>query len=177
MTTKTKPKASTKPKPTSSPQANRSAKSSKGASAAEATKPAAKLASPPPESIAQRQRRIRGEKAAADLAEALALGKLLDSTPGLRELIGGRPLLKRSEHVAWTHSEWNELEEVCRKFRAFFPKLTIVQCELVARTQMKTNLQQLEGLSKAWHVWTDRYRRTRGFPRPVFPPGLVIPKR
>ena len=70
-------------------------------------------------------------------------------------MTGGRQLLKRSEHVAWTNNEWNELEEVCRKFRAFFPKLTLIQCELIARTRMKTNWRQLLGLPKVWHVWTD----------------------
>ena len=156
MTTKAKPKASTKPKNNKPSAASKSSTLSKTPSATEATKPAAKLASQPPETIAQRNRRIRTEKAATEADEAEALAKLIESVEGLRALIGGRPLLKRSEHVAWTHNEWNELEEVCRKFRPFFSKLTIVQCELVARTQMKTSLQQLEGLPKAWHVWTDR---------------------
>jgi hypothetical protein len=121
------------------PKASRSAKSSKEPSAAEAAKPAAKLASPPPETIAKRNRRIRAEKAAAEAAELEALARLLQSVEGLLDLVGVRWLLKRSEHVAWTNNEWNELEEVCRKFRAFFPKLTLIQCELIARTHMKTN--------------------------------------
>ena len=108
-----------------------------------------------PETIAQRHRRIRAEKAAAEAADAEALSKLLALDSGLRALTGGRPLLKRSEHVAFTNAEWNELEDVCRKFRAFFPKLTLIQCELIARTHMKTNAAQLLGLPKAWHVWTD----------------------
>lgn len=160
MTTKTKPKAAPKnttanAKPNGSPQANRSAKPSKEPSADKAPKPAAKLASPPAETVAQRNRRIRTEKAAAEAAEVEALAKLIETVEGLRALIGGRPLLKRSEHVAWTNAEWNELEEVCRKFRAFFPKLTLIQCELIARTQIKTSVAQLKGLPKAWRVWTD----------------------
>ena len=131
MTTKTK---TAKPKPVEKPAAKPSAV---------AEKPSAKA------------RRIREQKAADDAAEAEALGKLFELCPDLHPVIGGRPLLKRSDRIAWNNDEWNELEEVCRKFRRFFEKLTLVQCELIARTHMKTSWRQLVGLPKAWHVWTD----------------------
>lgn len=113
----------------------------------------------PPETIAQRRRRIRAEKAAIETAEAKTLAKLINECKGLQALTGNGKLLDRTKHIAWTDKEWNELNEVVRKFRAVFVKMTLIQCELVARTQMKTSWLQLMGLPKNCQVWIDADNR------------------